>query len=165
MSSSEEHSYTYFAKVGCRAPRKYSPDNGPSVQNGLDPEMVDHHGTKGSSPSMHFSRVMIEAKYLSALARSSTSNNSLMVYPYLGTSSSFTVPLPLSAKVLTVLLEVSVGCSAATFRRRFLKPASTPELGCFSTMATPTSPVVGVLLPMVSPNRYPLHRRTSSCRG
>ncbi|RZR82544.1 hypothetical protein BHM03_00008993 [Ensete ventricosum] len=72
MSSSEEHSYTCFAKVGCRAPRKYSPDNGPSVQNGLDVEMVDHLDTKGSSPSTHFSHVMIEAKHLSTLARSST---------------------------------------------------------------------------------------------
>ncbi|RWW67634.1 hypothetical protein BHE74_00024902 [Ensete ventricosum] len=121
MSSSEEHSYTCFAKVGCRAPYKYSSDNDPSVQNGLDPEMVDHLGTKGSSPSTHFSRIMVEAKYLSAPTRSSTSHSSLMVYPRSGTS-------------LTV-----------AFQRRFLKPASTLELGHFSTMDTPASPATGTL--------------------
>ncbi|RZR97481.1 hypothetical protein BHM03_00026678 [Ensete ventricosum] len=90
MSSLKEHSYTCFGKVGCRAPCKYSPDNDPSVQNGLDPEMVDHLGTKGSSPSTYFSRIMIEAKYLSAPTRSSTSHSSLMVYPRSGTSLSST---------------------------------------------------------------------------
>ncbi|RRT80452.1 hypothetical protein B296_00017292 [Ensete ventricosum] len=145
MSSSEKHSYTCFDKVGCRAPSKYSPDNGPSVQNGQDLEMVDHLGTKRSSPSTHFSRVMIEAKYLSALAQSSTSHNSFMVYPRSGTSPSSIVPLPLSVKVLVVFLEASIGCSVAGFQRHFLKPTSALKLGCFSTVDTPASPTAGTL--------------------
>ncbi|RRT58539.1 hypothetical protein B296_00001350 [Ensete ventricosum] len=152
-------------KVGCRAPRKYSPNNALSVQNGLDPEMVNHLGTKGFSPSMHFSCIIIEAKYLSVLARSSTSYSSLMVYPRSGTSSSYTIPLPLSVEVLAVLPEASAGCSTTTFRRRFLKPASTPELGCFSTTDSPASPTAGTLSADGASNRYSLHRRTSSCRG
>ncbi|RRT66598.1 hypothetical protein B296_00040079, partial [Ensete ventricosum] len=88
---------------------------------------------------------MMEAKYLSALARFSTSYSSLMVYPHLGTSSSSTIPLPLSAEVLAVLPEASTGCSAATFRKRFLKPAPTPELGRFSTVDALASPVARAL--------------------
>ncbi|RWW50194.1 hypothetical protein BHE74_00043569 [Ensete ventricosum] len=145
MSSSEEHSYTCFDKVGCRAPNEYSPDNGPSVQNGQDLEMVDHLGTKRSSPSTYFSRVMIEAKYLSALAQSSTSHNSFMVYPRSGTSPSSIVPLPLSVDVLIVFPEASIGCSVATFQRHFLKPTSASKLGCFSIVDTPASPTAGML--------------------
>ncbi|RWW05118.1 hypothetical protein GW17_00031626 [Ensete ventricosum] len=128
MSSLKEHSYTCFGKVGCRAPCKYSPDNDPSVQNGLDPEMVDHLGTKGSSPSTYFSRIMIEAKYLSTPTRSSTSHSSLMVYPRSGTSPSSTVPFLFGRLPKT-----------------FLKPASTLELGHFSTMDTLASPATGTL--------------------
>ncbi|RWW68842.1 hypothetical protein BHE74_00023612 [Ensete ventricosum] len=128
MSSSEEHSYTCFAKVGCRASCKYSLDNGPSVQNGLDLEMVDHLDTKGSSPSMHFSHVMIEVKYQSTPARSSISHSSLMGYPRSGNSS-----------------KASGSCLATAFRRHFLKPASAPELGHFSTMDTLASPTASML--------------------
>ncbi|RWV92945.1 hypothetical protein GW17_00044634 [Ensete ventricosum] len=145
MSSSEEHSYTCFAKVGCRASCKYSLDNGPSVQNGLDLEMVDHLDTKGSSPSMHFSHVMIEVKYQSTPARSSISHSSLMGYPRSGNSPSSTIPLPLSVEVLVVLPEASGSCLATAFRRHFLKPASAPELGHFSTMDTLASPTASML--------------------
>ncbi|RRT66605.1 hypothetical protein B296_00009516 [Ensete ventricosum] len=145
MSSSEEHSYTCFARVGCRAPHKYSPDNGPLAQNELDLDLVGHLGTKGSSPSTPFSRVMIEVKYLSSPARSSTLYSSLMVYPRSGASPSSTVPLTLSAGDLAVLPEASVGYSATAFRRRFLKPASALELGRFSTSDTPASLAVGPL--------------------
>ncbi|RWV85135.1 hypothetical protein GW17_00053098, partial [Ensete ventricosum] len=145
MSSSQEHSYTCFARVGCRAPHKYSPDNGPLAQNGLDLEMVGHLGTKGSSPSTPFSRIMIEVKYLSAPARSSTLHSSLMVYPRSGASPSSTIPLTLSIEDLAVLLEASASYSATAFRRCFLKPASTLELGRFSTADTPTSLAVGPL--------------------
>ncbi|RZS17040.1 hypothetical protein BHM03_00049145 [Ensete ventricosum] len=145
MSSSEEHSYTCFARVGCRAPHKYSPNNNPSIQNGLDPDMVNHLGTKGSLPSTDFSHLVIEAKYLSAPIGSLTLHSSLMVHPHSGTSLSSTVPLPLSAEVLAVLPKVSVGCSATIFRRRFLKPASASELECFSTMVTIASPTTGAL--------------------
>ncbi|RRT57309.1 hypothetical protein B296_00041686 [Ensete ventricosum] len=69
---SEEHSYTYFAKAGCRAPRRYSPDNRPSVHTWLDLEMVDHLGTRGSLHLTIFNRIMMEAKYFSAPTRSST---------------------------------------------------------------------------------------------
>ncbi|RWV81933.1 hypothetical protein BHE74_00033065 [Ensete ventricosum] len=81
ISSLEEHSYTCFVRMGCRAPHRYSPANGPSVHTWDNPEMADHLGTRWSSPSTIFNRIMMEAKYLSAPARSSTSHCSRMVYP------------------------------------------------------------------------------------
>ncbi|RZR87596.1 hypothetical protein BHM03_00015036 [Ensete ventricosum] len=87
----------------------------------------------------------MEVKYLFTPARSSTSHSSHVVYPCSGTSSSSTIPLPLSAEVLAVLPEASVGCLAATFRRHFLKPAPAQELGCFLAVDTPTSPAAGTL--------------------
>ncbi|RRT42268.1 hypothetical protein B296_00055546 [Ensete ventricosum] len=68
-----------------------------------------------------------------------------MVYPCSRTSLSSTIPLPLSAKVLAVLPEVSTDYSAAAFHRCFLKPAFTSKLGCFSTVDTPASPAAGAL--------------------
>ncbi|RRT72268.1 hypothetical protein B296_00003042 [Ensete ventricosum] len=87
----------------------------------------------------------MEVKYLFTPARSSTSHSSHVVYPCSGTSSSSTIPLPLSAEVLAVLPEASVGCLAATFRRHFLKPSPAQELGCFLAVDTPTSPAAGTL--------------------
>ncbi|RRT45914.1 hypothetical protein B296_00021520 [Ensete ventricosum] len=102
----------------------------------------------------------MEAKYLSTPARSSTSQSSYMVYPRSGTSSSSTIPLPLSAKVFSVLPEVSTGCSVAAFSRHFLKPAPASELGHFLVVDASTSPAAGSLaaddaadpLPTPSPN-------------
>ncbi|RWV87169.1 hypothetical protein BHE74_00051522 [Ensete ventricosum] len=42
ISSSEEHSYACFARVGCKAPCKYSLDSGPLVQNWLGLAIADH---------------------------------------------------------------------------------------------------------------------------
>ncbi|RWW63314.1 hypothetical protein BHE74_00029514 [Ensete ventricosum] len=80
--------------MGCRAPCRYSPANGPSVHTWNDPEMADHLGTRGSSLSTDFSCVIMETKYLSTPTRSSTSHRSQMVYPRSGASSISTNPLP-----------------------------------------------------------------------
>ncbi|RRT58310.1 hypothetical protein B296_00010411 [Ensete ventricosum] len=84
ISSSEEHSYTCFARTGCRAPRRYFPANRPSVHIGDDPEMADHLSTRGSSLSTDFNHVMIEVTYLSGPVWSSTPHRSWMVYPRSG---------------------------------------------------------------------------------
>ncbi|RWW42705.1 hypothetical protein BHE74_00051717 [Ensete ventricosum] len=91
--------------------------------------MVDHLGTRGFALSTHFSCVIMEAKYLSAPAQSSTSQSSHMVYPDSGTPSSSTIPLPMSTKVLAVFPEASAGCLVATFHRCFLKPTPASKLG------------------------------------
>ncbi|RRT50880.1 hypothetical protein B296_00038245 [Ensete ventricosum] len=79
ISSSEEHSYACFTKVGCKAPSMYSQDSGPSVQNWVDPAMADHLGIRGLQPSATFNRVMIVANYLFAPTRFSTSHSSQRV--------------------------------------------------------------------------------------
>ncbi|RWW67235.1 hypothetical protein BHE74_00025332 [Ensete ventricosum] len=70
--------------------------------------MVDHLGTRGSSLSTHLNRIIMDVKYLSAPARSSTLQSSRMVYPRLEDLLKFYYPLPLSAEVLVVLPEASV---------------------------------------------------------
>ncbi|RRT83509.1 hypothetical protein B296_00003402 [Ensete ventricosum] len=67
------------------------------------------------------------------------------MYPCSRTSSSSTVPLPLSAEVLAVLLEVSAGYSTIAFCKRFLKPAPASKLGRFSVVDAPVSTTAGVL--------------------
>ncbi|RWW82484.1 hypothetical protein BHE74_00009050 [Ensete ventricosum] len=87
----------------------------------------------------------MEAKYLSAHARSSTSHSSRIVYPCSGTSSSSTTHFPFSIEVLVVLPESYVGCSRATFQRHFLIPAPSPVLGHFSAVDALTSTTTSTL--------------------
>ncbi|RWW76737.1 hypothetical protein BHE74_00015148, partial [Ensete ventricosum] len=100
ISSLEEHSYTCFARARWRAPHRYSPANRPSVYTLVDLEIDDHLGVNGSLPSTIFNRVIIEAKYQSAPAWSSTLHKSRMEYPHSRTSSTSVVSFPLPAKSL-----------------------------------------------------------------
>ncbi|RRT58253.1 hypothetical protein B296_00034283 [Ensete ventricosum] len=143
MSSSEGHSYTCLARAGSRAPRRYSPDDGPSVHTCDDPEMIDHLVTRGSSPSVGFNLVMMLAKYLSAPARSSTSQRSRLVYPHTGASSNSITFFPLYIGDLVELTEASTGYSGVAFLRCFLRVIPSPPPGCFSIVELAASTIVG----------------------
>ncbi|RZS09179.1 hypothetical protein BHM03_00040230 [Ensete ventricosum] len=134
MSSLDEHSYTCFARTGCRAPRRYSSDNGPSVHTWLDPEMADHLGTRGSSPSTAFNRVMMVAKFFSTPTRSSTLHSSWRVYPHSGASSVSTGYFSFSTGTLVVLPEESASCSEVPLLLRFLRLDPSSTLARFSTV-------------------------------